>query len=43
MKLVECYAQLISTVDTDGLVLEHQGISCHSAEYTLMRFLVFMG
>ena len=25
---------LFSTVDTDGLVLEHQGISSNSADYT---------
>ena len=26
------------TMDTDGLVLKHQAISSHSAEYTLMLF-----
>ena len=34
---------LVSTVDTDALVLQHQGISSHRAEYALMRFQVFMG
>ena len=28
--------ELVSTVDTDGLVLQHQAISSHSAEYTHM-------
>ena len=34
---------LVSTVDTDGLVLKHQGISSCSAEYTSMHFQLFMG
>ena len=34
---------LVSTVDTDGLVLQHQGISSYSAEYAPMHFLLFMG
>ena len=33
----------ISTVATDGLVLQHQGISNHSADYTPMRFQLFKG
>ena len=33
MKPVEYKAYLVSTVDTDGLVLEHQAISSYSAEY----------
>ena len=33
MNLVEYNAYLASTVDTDGLVLEHQAISSYSAEY----------
>ena len=31
----------INTVDTDGPVLWHQGISSHSVEYAPMRFPVF--
>ena len=34
---------LINTVDTDGLVLYHQGISSFSAEYAPMHFQSFMG
>ena len=32
MKLVQYNEYLVSTVDTDGLVLKHQGISSYSAE-----------
>ena len=42
-KLVQYSGYLCSTVDTDGLVLKHQGISIHSAEYTLMHFQLFIG
>ena len=35
-------AKSVSTVDTDGLVLQHQGISNHGAEYTTMHFQMFM-
>ena len=42
-KLVQYNEYLISTVDTDGLVLQHQAISSHSAEYTPMHFQLFMG
>ena len=35
MKLIQCW---VITVDTDGLVLEHQGICSCSAEYTPMCF-----
>ena len=35
-------AYLVSTVDTDGLVLKHQSISSYSAEYTPMHFQLFM-
>ena len=38
MKLLQYNGYLINTVDADGLVLLHQGISSHSAEYALMRF-----
>ena len=41
MKVVHDNEYLISTVDTDGLVLEHQGISSHNAEFTPMRFQLF--
>ena len=34
---------LVSTVDTDGLVLQNQDISSHSAEYAPMHFQLFMG
>ena len=37
MKLVQYNKCLVSIVDTDGLVLQHQGISGHSAEYAPMR------
>ena len=45
MKLVKrnAFAYLVSTVGTDGLLLYHQTISSHSAEYTSMRFQMFMG
>ena len=32
MKLVQYNEYLVSTVDTDGLVFQHLGISSHSAE-----------
>ena len=34
---------LFSTVDTDGLVFQHQGISSYSAEYTPMHSQLFKG
>ena len=37
MKLLQNNDYLVSTVDTDGLVLQHQGISNYSAEYAPMR------
>ena len=43
MNLVSRNEYLIRTVDTDGLVLEHQAISSHSAEYAPMYFQLFMG
>ena len=43
MKLVQCNEYLVSIVDTDGLVLQHQDISSQSAEYTPMVFQLFMG
>ena len=41
MKLAWYNEYSIRTVDTDGLVLQHQGISSHSAEYALIRFPAF--
>ena len=43
MKLIQYNECLVRIVDTDGLVLEHQGISSHSADYAPMRFPVFKG
>ena len=34
---------LISTIDTDGLVLKHQAISSRIAEYEPMPSQLFMG
>ena len=41
MKRVQYNECLVSIVDTDGLVLWHQGISSHSADYAPKRFPVF--
>ena len=43
MKLIKYNVYLVSTVDTDGLVLQHQGSNSHSAEYAPMHFQMFMG
>ena len=43
MKLAQYNECLISIVDTDGLVLLHQGISSHSADYAPMHFPVVKG
>ena len=43
MKQVQYNEYLVSIVDTDGLVLYHQGISNHGADYAPMRFPVFKG
>ena len=43
MKLAQYNKCLVSIVDTDGMVLKHQGISSHSADYVPMRFPVFKG
>ena len=43
MNLVQYNGCLVSIVDTDGLVLKHQGISSHSADYAYMHFQVFTG
>ena len=37
MILVQYNENSESTVDTDGLVLQHQGISSHIAEYASMH------
>ena len=42
-KRVQFKVYLVTTVDTDDLVLQHQGISGHSGEYTPMRFQLFIG
>ena len=34
---------LLSSVSTDGLVLQHQDIYGHSAEYEPMHFQLFWG
>ena len=43
MKLVQYGNHLVSTVDTDGLVLKHQAISSYSAKYTPMHCQLFRG
>ena len=43
MKLVQYNEYLVSNVVTDGLVLQHQDISSHNAEYTPMYFQLFTG
>ena len=43
MKLAQYIECLVSTVDTDDLVLKHQGISRKSADYAPMRFQLFRG
>ena len=43
MKLLQYNEYLVSTVNTDGLVLQHQGISSYSSEYAPMCFQLFMG
>ena len=43
MKLVQYNKCLISSEETDGLVLQHQDICSHSDDYAPMRFPVFKG
>ena len=43
MKLVQYSECLVSIVDTDDLVLYHQGISSNRTDYTPMHFPVFKG
>ena len=43
MKPPHYNAYFINTVNTDGLVLQHQGISSNSVEYAPVRSLVFKG
>ena len=38
MKPVQYNAYSVSAVDTDGLVLQHQGINSHSVGYVPMGF-----
>ena len=40
MKLAQYNAHLDSTMDADGMVLQYQGISSNSDEYTPMCFQV---
>ena len=42
MNVSQCNEYLVTTVDTDDLVLQHQGISSHSAKYASMHFQLFM-
>ena len=42
MKVAQYNEYLVSTVDTEGLVLQHQGISGHSAEYPPIFSQLFM-
>ena len=37
------YMYLLSTADTDGLMLYHQSTGSHSTDYPPMRFQLFMG
>ena len=41
-KLVPCNRYFVSIVPTDGLLLKHQGICSHSAEYAPMRFQLWV-
>ena len=43
MKLIQYNEYSVSIVVTDGLVLQHQGISNHSAGYTLNAFPAVYG
>ena len=43
MKLVQCNEYLVSTVDTDGLVQQHQGTNSHSMEYASLGSQLFVG
>ena len=43
MKLAQYNGYLVSTIDTDDLVLQHQGISSYSADYASMCFRLLMG
>ena len=43
MKLVQYKEPIVSTVDTDGLVLKHQAISSYNAEYASNVFPAVYG
>ena len=43
MKQVQYNEYLVSTVETEGLVLQHQGISAHNAEHAPTCFHLFKG
>ena len=42
LKLIQYNEYLVSSVDTDGLVFQHQGISSQDAKYAHMCFQLFM-
>ena len=43
MALVQYHEYLVSPVDTDGQVLQHQAISSHSVQYGPKHHQLFMG
>ena len=43
MKLVHYNEYSFRIVDTDGLVILHQGIRSHNADLALIRFPIFKG
>ena len=43
VKLIKYNNYFVNTVDTDSLLLWHQGISSLSVDYVSMCFHVFMG
>ena len=43
MELVQYNEYLVVIVDTNGLVLYHQAISSHNADYAPMSYSVFKG
>ena len=43
MQMAQYNEYLVSTVDTDGLVLKHQGISSYNAGYITVHHQLFMG
>ena len=43
MKPIQYNEYLVSIVETDGLVLQHQAISSNSASHVFVCFQLFMG